>query len=149
MKKVIIVFLMLFFTLPAFAWNEEAEEISLEYLNQSIHSKIHNIMQTLYVDEFYIDKIKAAYKNDANSIKIKAVNDFCYACIQRSQNLLNMYRNDHFLPAYNEYKKYDKTITFQTWINSIGLSERSEFYEFYRFTEINLEDCQKFYNLSK
>lgn len=149
MKKFIVVLSVILLSMPAFAINSEGEEHSLNYLNQAVHSKIHSFMQSLYVDEFFIDKIKAEYKKNPNSIKLKEVNDFCRLCIQRNQNLLNSYREDYFTPAYNEYKKYDKSISFQNWIDSVALSERSEFYEFYRFTESNLEDCQKIYNLSK
>lgn len=149
MKKILLLFCLICFCLPALALNDEGEEISLDFLNQSVHSKTHQIMQTLYVDDSNLDKIKTAYKSNPNSIKLKGVNDFCVACIQRNQNLLNSYHNDYFLPAYNEYKKYDKSITLQQWIDSIGLSERSAFYDFYTFTESNLEACQKYYNLSK
>lgn len=106
-------------------------------------------MKSIHSDEVRIDEIKANYKVNPNSIKNKKVNAFTFACIQRNQNLLNTYNNEYFKPAYNEYKKYDTSETFQDWIYSVGLSEISKFYEFYRITELNLEDCQKFYTLSK
>lgn len=149
MKKVIATLLISLLSIPAFALNPEGEEHSLDYLNQTVHSKIHSFMQSLYVDEFSIDKIKSKYEKDPESIKLKEINKFCSLCIQRNKNLLNTYRKDYFKPAYKEYRKYDKRLSFQNWIDSVALSERSEFYEFYRFTEINMEDCQKFYNLSK
>lgn len=149
MKKLLVLFCLIIFSLPVFAWDDKAEIESIKFLNDSIHSRTQSIMKTLSKDEVKIDRIKSMYKKDKNSIKTKEINNFCLACIQRNQNLLNSYHNDYFLPAYQIYKKTDAQTDFETWINSAAISEISEFYQFYRFTEINLEDCQRFYNLSK
>lgn len=149
MKRFIITLFLLFLTLPAFAWNEEAATQSIYYLNDLVHSDTHSILKILYVDEAQLDLIKTMYKMNPQLIKTKEINNFCSECIKRSENLLNTYKTKYFLPAYNEYKKADNKTDFQRWIDSAALSEISEFYEFYRFTEINMEDCQKFYNLSK
>ena len=135
--------------MPVLAWNENAANISLDFLNHSVHSKVHSFMKTLYVDEVWIDTIKAKYRKNPRQIKTKEVNKLALACIQRNQRLLKIYKNDYFIPAYNEYKKFDSSMNLETWTHSVGLSENSEFYDFYRFTESNLEDCQKIYEYSK
>lgn len=149
MKKIIIILLMLLFAMPVFAWNEKAATESINYLNDLVYSDVHSIMKGLYVDEAQLDNIKALYKNNPQAIKTTEINNFCASCIQRNQNLLNTYKTKYFIPAYNVYKKSDNKTDFETWMYSAALSEVSEFYQFYRFTEVNLEDCQKFYNLSK
>lgn len=150
MKKLItLTCLLISICVPVFAWNEKAADISLNYLNHSVHSKVHSFLKTLYVDEFWIDTIKAKYKKNPRLIKTKEINKLALSCVQRNQQLLNIYKKDYFIPAYNEYKKIDSSISLEDWIHSVALSEVSEFYEFYTFTEINLEDCQKIYKYTK
>lgn len=146
MKKFIVVLSVILLSMPAFALNEKAVDVSLDYLNKSVYSQVHSFNQVLYADE---DKIIRIKKAGIQNLSKKGVNNFASACIQRHQNLLNTYKNDYFLPAYKKYKEIDNTVNFEDWINSVALSETSLFYEFYRFTELNLEDCQKIYNLSK
>ena len=150
MKKLII-FANLFFLIysQAFAFNENAADISLDFLNHSVHSKVHSFMKMLYVDENWINLIKTKYKQNPQFIKTKEINKLALSCIQRNKKMLKMYKNDYFIPAYQKYKKLDTSLSLQDWIYSVGLSENSEFYEFYRFTESNLEDCQKLYKYSK
>lgn len=150
MKKNFIVLFLLFVTaIPAFSYNEEAEQKSIEYLNRLVYPYVNSYKQTLYVDYDRIGKIIQAYKQNPDSIKTSEINQFGAACVERTQNMLDLYKKDYFVPAYNEYKKYDTSMDLDEWINTTALSETSLFYDFYTFTESNLRDCQKIYERSK
>lgn len=148
MKRIFVLWLLFVFSLPALAWNETAARKSLDYLNTSIEPKLSEINNTLDDDFGHINAIKTLYKKNPEAIKTKEINSFTMGCIARSQKLLNMY-NNHFLAAYKVYTNFDRSLTYDEWVDSVGICEISKFYEFHRATELNLEDCQKFYNLSK
>lgn len=148
MKKIAVLVCLLVFASPVFASVEEAQEKSLEFLNRLVYPDVHSFNQVLYVDYDKISKIIQAYKQNPAAIKTDQIHQFGAVCVERTQNMLKSYKNDYFLPAYNEYKKYDSTMDFETWIITTALSEQSLFYDFYTFTESNLNDCQKIYDRS-
>ena len=52
------------------------------------------------------------YKKNPRLIKTKEINKLALSCVQRNQQLLNIYKKDYFIPAYNEYKKIDSSIGY-------------------------------------
>lgn len=143
MKKLIVFICFIVLCLPVFAWNEKAETISLQFLNDSVYSSIPNFKQTLYNDNAEIQRIIKLYKQNPEFIKTKEIYNFGLACKKRNQNLLAVYDNEFFKPAYKEYLKLDNSLSFYDWKDSVALSEISLFYDFYTFTESNLIDCEK------
>lgn len=142
MKRIFVLWLLFVFSLPALAWNETAARKSLDYLNASVESKVPEFMEILDNDLAQINAIITLYKKNPEAIKTKKINDFGKACVSRSQQLLKTYDN-YFLAAYKVYTNFDRSLTYDEWVNSVGISEISKFYEFYGLTEANLEDCQK------
>lgn len=136
MKNLFLLISFIFICSPVFAWNEKAAEVSLDYLNNSVYPKVHSFNQILYADEAKINKYKKSYNYIGKYL-------FASSCKQRSENLLKTYENDYFKPAYKKYSEIDKSISYEFWKHSVALSEMSLFYDFYRFTEINLESCDK------
>ena len=136
MKNLFLLISFIFNCSPVFAWNEKAAEVSLDYLNNSVYPKVHSFNQILYADEAKINKYKKSYNYIGKYL-------FASSCKQRSENLLKTYENDYFKPAYKKYSEIDKSISYEFWKHSVALSEMSLFYDFYRFTEINLESCDK------
>ena len=136
MKNLFLLISFIFICSPVFAWNERAAEVSLDYLNNSVYPKVHSFNQILYADEAKINKYKKSYNYIGKYL-------FAVSCKQRSEKLLEIYENDYFKPAYKKYSEIDKSISYEFWKHSVALSEMSLFYDFYRFTEINLESCDK------
>lgn len=149
MRRFLILFLLIFFCLPVLAWNDTGAEASLKFLNHSVKSEVRVFKNTTNKDFLRIKAIKTNYKNNPSSIKNISVNHFASACIQRNENLITTYQNKYFVPAYEIYKKYDSAVSLWDWVHSVGLSEVSEFYDFYRLTEMNLENCQRILKLSE
>lgn len=143
MKKIFVLFCLICFSLPAFAWNEKGEQASLDLLNKLVYPQVHTFNQILYADEAKIRPIIQLYKQNPSLIKTPEINEFGKACVARNQNLLDLYEKEYFTPAYNEYLKYDKSLSLEDFINIVAISETSLFYDFYGFTEANLRDCQK------
>lgn len=143
MKRIFVLLCLICFSIPAFAWSDKGEQASLDLLNRLVNPRVHNFNQSLYADEAKIRPIIQFYKQNPNLIKTIEINEFGKACVARNQNLLNLYEKEYFTPAYNEYLKYDKSLTLEEWIYTVGTSEQSLFYDFYGFTEANLRDCQK------
>ena len=143
MKKIITILTFITLCLPSLAWNEKAADLSLQYLNNSVYSKIPVFKQSLYNDYAEIQRIINLYKKSPDLIKTNEINNFALACTTRNQNLLSVYENEFFKPAFSEYRELDKSMSYEDWKNSVAMSEVSLFYDFYTFTEANLRDCEK------
>ena len=120
-------------------WADE----SLTYLNDRVYNNIPRFKQILYNDYSNIMRIINLYKQNPQFIKTKQINDFGLKCQQNSRLLLAVYENEFFKPAYNKYRQMDQSLTYEYWIDSVALSERSLFYDFYELTQANLRDCTK------
>lgn len=149
MKKLLILLSILLTISASFANRIDADEASLDYLNQAIHSKYHYFVKAITIDDSVISEIKNLNKTNPFALKYFDTKTFSLACKERNQSFLISYEKDYFQPAYNEYKRLGGTMDFDDWKDSIALSERSEFYDFYRATEINLEDCTRLYERVK
>lgn len=143
MRILVLLTCFIWLCIPSLAWNEKAADLSLQYLNDSVYSKIPTFKQSLYNDYSEIQRIINLYKQNPDLIKTKDINSFGLACKTRNQTLLSVYENKFFKPAYNKYFQLDKSLTYEDWKHSVALSEGSLFYDFYTFTEANLRDCEK------
>ena len=142
MKKFILFICFIFLCFPVFAYDEKGAQESLNYLNQLVLLKIESFTDVLYADQDKIKDIIIMYKANPRSIKTNDIYKFGVACEQRSKQLLKIYKQDYFKPAYLKYKEFDPKMSFDDWIDSVGISEASKFYDFYGLTEANLRDCK-------
>lgn len=148
MRKILVLIYFIFLCLPVFAWSDKAETESLEFLNKSVYSQVLVFKQSLRKDYTEIIRIINLYKRNPDFIKTQEIYNFGLACKERNQNLLKTYEEDYFKPAYIKYRNIDKSVSYDDWKDSVALSERSLFYDFYTFTESNLIDCEKIVNRS-
>lgn len=154
MKKVFVLFVLLFLALPCFAFDEKARLSSLDFLNKlvvqnNLSEKVESDMNNDYME---ISRIIKLYKINPLSIKTTEINTFGNVCSTRNKKYLDEFENDYFKPSYEEYKKLDKTntpLTYDEWINTTAMSEISKFYDFYTMIENNYEDCNKIILRSK
>lgn len=158
MKKVLVLlFILVFNVYICFAdimIDDNAQKASLTFLNNLVakNQLAEKVNKDIHRDYSFIKQFKAAYKINPNSVKSKKNLEFGLACVQRNKAYLEEFKNNYFVPAYNEYKRVEnpkQMMSYEYWFYTTPMSEISAFYDFYRMVEANLEDCQFIYDKSK
>lgn len=157
MKKVLVLLVLMCFALPCLAeitFDDSAQKASLTFLNNLVvkNQLAEKVNKDIHTDYSFIKQFKAAYKINPNSVKSKKNLEFGLACVQRNKTYLEEFKNNYFIPAYNEYKRVEnpkQMMSYEYWFDTTPMSEVSAFYDFYRMVEANLEDCQFICDKSK
>lgn len=150
MKKILVLFGFLSVALPCLAgitFDDSAQKASLTFLNNLVakNQLAEKVNKDIHTDYSFIKQFKTAYKINPNSVKSKENLEFGLACVQRNKTYLEEFKNNYFIPAYNEYKRVEnpkQMMSYEYWFDTTPMSEISAFYDFYRMVETNLEDCQ-------
>ena len=151
MKKVLVLLLVLVFNacmcLADIIIDDNAQKASLTFLNNLVlkNQLAEKVNKDVNADYLLIKQFKASYKTNPNSVKSRKNLEFGLACVQRNKAYLDEFKNNYFIPAYNEYKRVEnpkQMMSYEYWFDTTPMSEISAFYDFYRMVEANLEDCQ-------
>ncbi len=155
MKKYIILIVLILFSLPVFAenfFNENAVNASIYHLKKLIRQNhLKEQLRFLEFDNDKISEILLMKNNSSDSVKNEEIRNFGASCKNRSKIMLNNFRHRYFLPSYNVYRSIDKEneVTFNDWIENVGMAKESPLYKYYVNLSENYKDCDNLLKFAK